>query len=242
MAQDLPLMPKATAVWLVDQTRLTFDQIATFCGLHPLEVKGIADGEVASGIRGRDPILNSELTRDEVKKGEEDSSYQLKILRRKTIVVPKKKRSGPRYTPVSRRQDRPNAILWLVRNHPELTDAQIARLVGTTKPTINGIREGSHWNFSNLKPVDPVSLGLTSQIDLDGAVFKAAKKAGHVAPEPKGATLKPASETVIVDQSELKKAPELGTPDSLAAMAPKEKEDVPDADSVFAAFGDKKDS
>lgn len=241
MAQDLPLMPKATAVWLVDQTALTFDQIASFCGLHPLEVKGIADGEVASGIRGRDPILNSELTRDEIKTAEEDSSYLMKIIRRKAVIVPLKKRASPRYTPVSRRQDRPNAILWLVRNHPELTDAQIGRLVGTTKPTINGIREGSHWNFSNLKPVDPVSLGLTSQIDLDSAVAKAAKKAGHKPSEATGDTLKPASETIIVDQSELKKEPSVSTPDSLAPMAPKEKEAVPDADSVFAAFSSDKD-
>ena len=239
MAQDLPLMPKATAVWLVEQTALTFDQISVFCGLHPLEVKGIADGEVSPGIRGRDPILNNELTRDEIKLGEEDAAYRLKILKRRTVIVPTKKRAGPRYTPVSRRQDRPNAILWLVRNHPEITDAQISRLVGTTKPTIVGIREKSHWNYSNLKPTDPVSLGLTSQIDRDSAVMKAAKKRGHVEVVRESATLKPASETLAEE-----KVGALSTPDSLSPMAPKEKEAVPDADSVFASFssdGDKKD-
>ncbi len=224
MAQDLPLMPKATAVWLVDQTALTFEQISEFCGLHPLEVKGIADGEVAPGIRGRDPILNSELTRDEIKKGEADTAYRLKITQRTTVVA-SKKRSRPRYTPVSRRQDRPNAILWLVKNHPELSDAQISRLVGTTKPTIMSIRDNTHWNKSNLKPVDPVSLGLASQIDLDAAVLKAAKRAGKLAPaKPTGATLKPASETVPT-ATIVQPTPE-----------PKEKEKAQDAASVFAGF------
>lgn len=236
MAQDLPLMPKATAVWLVEQTALTFDQIAEFCGLHPLEVKGIADGEVAPGIRGRDPLLNSELTRDEIKLAEEDASHRMKIMKRRTVIVPTKKRAAPRYTPVSRRQDRPNAILWLVRNHPEITDAQISRLVGTTKPTITGIREKTHWNYSNLKPIDPVSLGLASQIDLDGAVLKAAKKRGHVEVVRESATLKPASETLAEE-----KAAATSTPDSLAPMAPKEKEKAPDADSVFAAFSSDSD-
>ncbi len=204
MAQDLPLMPKATAVWLVDTTALTFDQIATFCGLHPLEVKGIADGEVAAGIRGRDPILNAELSREEIEKAEADPSHQLKILGRRKVAA-EKKRAAPRYTPVSRRQDRPNAILWLVRNHPELSDAQVSRLVGTTKPTIVSIRDKSHWNFSNLKPTDPVSLGLSSQIDLDAAVLKAAKRRGNVPPEATGPTLQPASTTIAEPKEEQKK-------------------------------------
>ncbi len=226
MAQDLPLMPKATAVWLVDQTALTFDQISEFCGLHPLEVKGIADGEVAPGIRGRDPILNGELTRDEIQKAEADGGYRLEITLRKT-VVPQKKRAGPRYTPVSRRQDRPNAILWLVRNHAEMSDAQIGRLVGTTKPTIMSIREKTHWNYNNLKPVDPVSLGLSSQIDLDAAVLKAAKRHGVVVPaQPTGPTLKPASETVGPETAIIVQKPD----------APVKKEKAPDAASVFAGF------
>jgi len=229
MSDNLPLMPKATAVWLVENTALTFDQISTFCGLHPLEVKGIADGEVGAGIRGRNPMLNHELTREEIQKGEDDESYRLKLTKR-TVVMPEKKRSGPRYTPVSRRQDRPNAILWLVRNHPEFSDAQISRLVGTTKPTIVSIREKSHWNFSNLKPVDPVSLGLTSQIDLDTAVQKSAKRrAKLMPPEPTGPTLKPASETL--GQATIVKAP-----------APQEEaKNEPDAASVFAGFSSSSD-
>lgn len=194
MAQDMPLMPKATAVWLVESTALTFDQIANFCGLHPLEVKGIADGEVAAGIRGRDPILNAELTREEIEKGEADTDYELQIMSRRKVAV-EKKRSAPRYTPVSRRQDRPNAILWMVRNHPEISDAQISRLVGTTKPTIVAIRDKTHWNYNNLKPTDPVSLGLTTQIDLDAAVMKAAKRRGNV-PDADSPTLQPASATI----------------------------------------------
>jgi len=227
MSQDLPLMPKATAVWLVDNTALTFDQIATFCGMHPLEVKGIADGEVGAGIRGRNPLLNHELTREEIAKGEADEAYRLKLTKR-TVVVTEKKRSGPRYTPVSRRQDRPNAILWLVRNHPELSDAAISRLVGTTKPTIVSIRDKTHWNFSNLKPVDPVSLGLSSQIDLDRAVQKAAKRRAKMFPaEAEGPTLKPASETTA--------APDLTFLER--QVQKKEEEKAPDAASVFAGFG-----
>jgi len=226
MSDNLPLMPKATAVWLVENTALTFDQISAFCGLHPLEVKGIADGDVGAGIRGRNPMLNHELTREEIKMGEEDSAYRLKLTKR-TVVVPEKKRAAPRYTPVSRRQDRPNAILWLVRNHPELSDAQISRLVGTTKPTIVSIREKTHWNYSNLKPVDPVSLGLSSQIDLDAAVQKASKRRAKMQPaEPTGATLKPASETVAPQAPSILDQP----------MTPKEDEKAPDAASVFAGF------
>lgn len=170
-----PLMPKATAVWLVDNTSLTFDQIAEFCHLHPLEVKGIADGEVATGIKGMDPVVSEQLTRDEIERAEADSNYRMR-LREPTVRMPEqKRRKGPRYTPLSRRHDRPNAILWLLRNHPELKDAQIMRIVGTTKTTIAQVRDRTHWNMAQLAPMDPVTLGLCSQIDLDFEVSRAAK-------------------------------------------------------------------
>ena len=158
MAQQL-LMPKATAVWLVDNTALSFEQIAQFCKLHPLEVKAIADGESAQGIKGLDPIATGQLSRDEIARAEANPNHKLKLSEPK-VRVPDSKRKGPRYTPVSKRQDRPNAILWLVRNHPELKDAQISRLVGTTKSTIEQIRERTHWNSTNLTAMDPVTLGL----------------------------------------------------------------------------------
>ncbi|MDQ3558326.1 MAG: DUF1013 domain-containing protein [Pseudomonadota bacterium] len=169
-------MPKATAVWLVDSTSLTFDQIASFCRLHPLEVKAIADGDSAQGIKGMDPVLAGQLQREEIVKAEADPSYRMKVSEPK-VRVPEVKRRGPRYTPVSKRQDRPNAILWLVRNHAELKDAQIMRLVGTTKPTIQAIRERTHWNSPTLTPTDPVTLGLCSQLELDFEVRKAARTA-----------------------------------------------------------------
>ena len=170
-----PLMPKATAVWLVDNTSLTFEQIAGFCGLHVLEVKGIADGDVAHGIKGMDPITSGQLTRDEILKAEQDSSFHLRLAEPKVEVPEVKTKRGPRYTPVSRRQDRPNAILWLLRNHPELKDSQVMRLVGTTKPTIIAIRERTHWNSPSLQAQDPVTPGLCSQIDLDFEVQRASK-------------------------------------------------------------------
>jgi hypothetical protein len=191
-----PLMPKATAVWLLDNTTLTFDQVAQFCVLHPLEVKAIADGDSAQGIKGMDPILTGQLTREEIEKGEANPSYKLKLLESK-VRVPEVKRRGPRYTPVSKRQDRPNAILWLVRNHPELKDAQIMRLVGTTKPTIQAIRDRTHWNSATLQPTDPVTLGLCSQLELDMEVRKAAKAAPPPA-EPQGARLLSAEETTAL--------------------------------------------
>lgn len=174
----LPLMPKATAVWLVENTALTFDQIATFCGLHPLEVKGIADGEVFQGIVGLDPVTHGQLSQAELDKAQNDPRYQMK-LQETTNPVPRVRSKGPRYTPVSRRQDRPDAIAWLLRHHPELSDAQLCRLIGTTKPTIKAVRDRSHWNSSNIKPVDPVTLGLCSQIELDQAVQKAAERVKH---------------------------------------------------------------
>jgi uncharacterized protein len=193
MAQQL-LMPKATAVWLVDNTSLSFEQIAQFCKLHPLEVKAIADGESAQGIKGLDPISTGQLSRDEIARAEKDTAYKLKLAEPK-VRVPESKRRGPRYTPVSKRQDRPNAILWLVRNHPELKDAQISRLVGTTKSTIEQIRDRSHWNSANLTPMDPVTLGLCSQIDLDMEVEKASKGRPLPTAAEMGATLESARET-----------------------------------------------
>lgn len=170
-----PLMAKATAVWLVDNTTLTFKQIADFCGMHELEVQGIADGDVAAGVKGFDPVGSNQLDPKEIEKGEKDPLYKLR-LKFNAAAVGEDKRRGPRYTPLSKRQDRPNAILWLVKFHPELADAQIARLVGTTKPTIASIRERTHWNIQNMTAVDPVALGLCRQSELDGEVQKAAKK------------------------------------------------------------------
>src|ERR1700739_2653167 len=189
-----PLMPKATAVWLVDNTSLSFDQIAQLCNLHPLEVKAIADGDSAQGIKGLDPVLTGQLTREEISAAEADPNYRLHVADPKVRLPEAKPKKGPRYTPVSRRQDRPNAILWLVRNHAELKDAQIMRLVGTTKSTIDAIRERTHWNSASLTPLDPVTLGLCSQIDLDLEVQRAAKEK-PVPVAAQGATLLPASVT-----------------------------------------------
>src|SRR5215204_5469112 len=190
-----PLMPKATAVWLVENTALSFDQIAQFCNLHPLEVKAIADGDAAQGIKGLDPVLTGQLTREQIADAEANPDTKLKLSEPKVRLPQPKSKKGPRYTPVSRRQDRPNAILWLVRNHPELKDSQIMRLVGTTKSTIAAIRERTHWNASNLTPMDPVTLGLCSQIDLDFEVQRAAKEKPVDAEADRGPTLLPAAAT-----------------------------------------------
>jgi hypothetical protein len=218
---DKPLMPIATAVWLIENTTLTFDQIADFCGLHPLHVKGIADGDVAQGVRGIDPISNHQLTREELEKAEKDTNYRMKLERPKTLVA-EATRKGPRYTPVSKRQNRPDAIAWLVKNHPEVTDAQIAKLLGTTKSTIQAVRTRTHWNSPNLVPQDPVGLGLCSQIDLDAVVKKAAARKARLEPPPPepGPTLAPAKETI--------------------APLPEEEETHPDKvdlDKVFARLG-----
>ena len=223
---NAPLMPKATAIWLVENTSLTFDQIASFCKLHPLEVKGIADGEVGAGIRGADPITSGQLTRDEIARAEKDSGYQLKLAQSK-VVLPQVKRRGPRYTPLSRRQDRPNAILWLVRNHPELKDAQIMRLVGTTKTTLQAIRERTHWNSAQLAPMDPVTLGLCSQIDLDMEVARAAKDA-PIRPEEPSQTLLPAETTTAREPRTTEEV--FGAP---KPAAPREEEEEIDVASVF---------
>jgi len=226
------LMPKATAVWLVENTSLTFDQIADFCNLHPLEVKGIADGEVATGIKGADPVNMGQLTREEIERAQNDPTHRLRLAPPK-VKIPEMKRSkrGPRYTPVSRRQDRPNAILWLLRNHPELKDAQIMRLVGTTKTTIQQIRDRTHWNSSQLQPLDPVTLGLCSQIDLDLEVKRSAKDRPAVAPEPSDDTLLP-TDLSLATQPE---TPESAFRESAGQeREPEREEEQFDADSVFA--------
>lgn len=198
------LMPKATAVWLVDNTSLTFDQIADFCELHPLEVKGIADGEVARDIRGADPIANGQLSRDELDAAEKNEKYRMKAQKSRHAELLKPVKKAPRYTPVSRRQDRPDAIAWFIRNHPEVADSQVARLLGTTKATIDQVRNRQHWNSAQIKPVDPVTLGLATQLELDAVVKKAADKkakddARRGIVEPEGATLRPASEVGLAD-------------------------------------------
>ncbi|MBI2254945.1 MAG: DUF1013 domain-containing protein [Proteobacteria bacterium] len=174
------LMPKATAVWLIENTALSFEQIGAFCGLHPLEVQGIADGEVAIGIVGQDPTGNGQLTPEEIKRCEGDTSANLKMAK-SDIPQPLTRTKGPRYTPVSKRQDKPDAVAWLIRHHPELSDAQVSRLIGTTKQTIAAIRDRSHWNTANLRPRDPVLLGLCTQTDLNAAILKARKAAGKPA-------------------------------------------------------------
>ncbi|MET0241342.1 MAG: DUF1013 domain-containing protein [Sphingobium sp.] len=172
-------MPHATASWLVDNTALAFDQISEFCGLHILEVQAIADETAATKYTGRDPVRAHEISMDEIHRGEADPNYKLKML---SGPDPVRRTKGPRYTPVSKRQDKPDGIAWILRNHPEVSDGAIGKLIGTTRTTIQAIRERSHWNISNITPKDPVTLGLCSQRELDGLVAKAAKKAGIEAP------------------------------------------------------------
>ncbi|MGX7927521.1 DUF1013 domain-containing protein [Tsuneonella sp. HG094] len=173
--QPKPLMPHATATWLVDNTALSFEQIAEFCGLHILEVQAMADDLAGAKYTGRDPVHAGELTNEEIEKGQADSTYSLRM-HKAPVAVSRTK--GPRYTPVSKRQDKPDGIAWILRNHPEVSDAQIGKLIGTTRNTITAIRERSHWNIQNINPKDPVTLGLCSQRELDAMVAKAAKKAG----------------------------------------------------------------
>jgi hypothetical protein len=170
-----PIMAKATAVWLVDNTTISFKQIADFVEMHELEVQGIADGDVAAGVKGFDPISNNQLTQEEIDAAQGDIMHRIK-LKFNAAAEGEEKRRGPRYTPLSKRQDRPASIYWLVKFHPELTDGQVSKLVGTTKPTIQAIRERTHWNISNIQPIDPVALGLCKQSELDEAVQKAAAK------------------------------------------------------------------
>ncbi len=223
------LMPKATAVWLIDNTTLTFDQIADLCGLHHLEVKGIADGDVAENMRGVDPISGGELTREEIQKGEEDPDYRLKTAPSKIAHIPQPKRKGARYTPVARRGDKPDAIAWFIRNHPEVTDPQISKLIGTTKATITNVRDKTHWNSQNIKPVDPVTLGLCSQIELDEVISKASSRRKKMdaerAAQEEGPGLAPAD---AVEQ----------TIDLTEPAAPASDAAEPSADDVFSAFKD----
>jgi hypothetical protein len=187
-----PLMPKATAVWLIDNTSLSFDQIADFCGLHALEIQGIADGEVAVGIVGRDPISNAEVAREEIDRCGADSSGRLVMLEPEIDL--QQRRTGPKYTPLSKRQNRPDAIAWLIKFHPELTDVQVCKMVGTTKPTVVSVRDRSHWNAPNLQPQDPVSLGMCSQTELDEAVQAAAQRLQRKADRERRAAAKSARE------------------------------------------------
>ena len=217
-----PLMPKATAVWLLDNTALSFDQVAEFTKMHPLEIRAIADGDAAQGIKGMDPISTGQLTREEIEKGEADGEYRLKLGESKVTLPSQAKKKGPRYTPVSRRHERPSAILWLVRSHPELKDSQIMRLVGTTKTTIASVRDRTHWNASTLTPMDPVTLGLCSQIELDFEVQRAAKEK-PVSTTYGGATLLPASQTTARHDTD-QEAP---------AAANKSQDDI-NVDAVFA--------
>jgi hypothetical protein len=226
MSDRRPLMPKATAVWLVENTSLSFEQIAEFCGLHVLEVKGIADGDVAQGIKGMDPISNGQLSREEIALAEEDHEHHLTLAEAKVDIPEVKTKKGPRYTPVSRRHDRPNAVVWLLRNHAELKDSQIMRLVGTTKPTIAAIRDRTHWNSANLTPQDPVTLGLCSQTDLDAEVKKAARRLERERKEQEkkvekaGSTLLPTSETTL--------PPGMGPQPDIDIVMPSEPEPMPE--------------
>ena len=233
-----PLMPKATAVWLVENTALSFRQIADFCNLHELEVKGIADGDVAAGIKGLDPVTGGQLTRDEIARAEANPEHRLKILESKVNIQVQKSTGGPRYTPVSRRGDRPDAIVWLLRYHPELPDSAVMKLVGTTKSTIAAVKDRSHWNASNIKPVDPVSLGLCSQLDLDFAVQKAARKSGKgvVSDVAAPRTLIPAAEVegTAAHAAAEAAAAEVAEREPKEPVREREREKEYDADSVFA--------
>ena len=170
---NLPLMPKATAIWLVENTSLSFKQIANFCGMHELEIKGIADGEVGAGIKGLNPITNKQLTKEEIERCSNDTETDLQIIVNEVSTKTEQSKKKKKYTPLSKRQDRPDAVYWLIRNHPELKDSQVARLVGSTKSTIDAIRNRTHWNMANIRPQDPIGLGLCRQIELDEAIAKA---------------------------------------------------------------------
>lgn len=194
------LMPKATAVWLIENTSLAFDQIAAFCALHPLEIQGIANEDVAKGIRGVDPIAGGVLSREEIARGEADPAYKLQALEQMRIDLPQVKKRGARYTPIARRGDRPDAIAWFIKNHPEVPDTKIVKLIGTTKATIEQVRNRTHWNSSQIKPVDPVTIGLCTQIELDAVVADAAAakaRADARAAKAESKTLKAAHETTL---------------------------------------------
>ncbi len=244
---DKPIMAKATAVWLVDNTTISFRQIADFVGMHELEIQGIADGDVAAGVKGFDPVANNQLTQDEITAAEKDPIHKLK-LKYNASAVGEEKRRGPRYTPLSKRQDRPASILWLVKFHPELSDGQISKLVGTTKPTIQAIRERTHWNINSIDPIDPVALGLCKQSELDAAVQKAnAKKA-----KEGGVMTDDERRKLVSTEQSLGMAPEPKMPSSMAGLEsfslsetmddPRDSNaDFSDADSFFNLPDDAED-
>ena len=238
---DRPLMARATAVWLIDHTTLNFRQVGEFCGMHELEVQGIADGDVAQGVKGFDPVANNQLLPEEIKLAEADPSRRLR-LKFNPASVGEEKRRGPRYTPLSKRQDRPAAILWLVRFHPELTDSQISKLVGTTKPTITTIRERTHWNISGIDPIDPVALGLCRQGELDAAVQKAGEKKprdGVVMTDDERRKLVSTQVSLTMAPEPRMAEPRMAAPTAREVFGPSDAEeqarlpDVRDADSFF---------
>ena len=228
MAQ--PLMPHATASWLVENTSLTFQQIAEFCGLHILEVQAIADDTAATKLTGRDPLRSGELTTEEIERGQDDPSYRLQMHREPDKAVRTK---GPRYTPVSKRQDKPDGVAWLIRNPPELSDGQIGKLIGTTRTTIAAIRDRSHWNMANITPKDPVTLGLTSQRELDAAVAKAQKALGATAPTD---TRFDSDREALIQ--ELRAEREQHGRDAEAALAAAEAGESPAPDEIFPGIRD----
>ncbi len=244
------LHPKATAVWLVDNTTLSFKQIADFTGFHELEIQGIADGDVAAGVKGFDPIANNQLEQAEIDKAEKDPLYKMR-LKHNPAARDEDKRRGPRYTPLSKRQDRPAAIYWLVKFHPELADSQIAKLVGTTKPTILTIRERTHWNIQNIQPIDPVALGLCKQSELDAAVAKAAKKQEAVMSDDERRQLVSTEQSLGMDASEPRLPTAIEGLESFSLSDPRGEEedeedtrgdsDFADADSFFNLPGDSDD-
>ncbi len=240
------LHPKATAVWLVDNTTMSFKQIGDFVGMHELEIQGIADGDVATGVKGFDPISNNQLTQEEITAAENNPLFKLK-LKMNSAAAGEEKRRGPRYTPLSKRQDRPASILWLVKFHPELTDGQVSKLVGTTKPTIQAIRERTHWNISNIQPIDPVALGLCKQSELDEAVQKAnARKAaeGSVMSDDERRKLVSTEQSLgMVDEPKIPSAIEGLETFSLGGSDDEEEkpEEILDADSLFNLPGDSDD-
>ncbi|MBP0483836.1 DUF1013 domain-containing protein [Sagittula salina] len=242
------LHPKATAVWLVDNTTLSFKQIADFTGFHELEIQGIADGDVAVGVKGFDPVANNQLEQAEIDRAEKDSLYRMKV-KFNPAARDEDKRRGPRYTPLSKRQDRPNSILWLVKFHPELTDSQIAKLVGTTKPTIQSIRERTHWNIQNMQPIDPVALGLCKQTELDAAVAKAAKDMERVMTDDERRKLVSTEQSLGMDSNEQRLPSNMEGLENFSFSDPRgdddedEKDDnnYLDADSFFNLPGESKD-
>jgi uncharacterized protein len=238
---NLPMMPKATAVWLVDNTTLTFDQVAAFCGLHPLEVQAIADGEVAVGMAGLDPVANDQLTAEEIKRCEADPRGRLELLT-SDMPLPVPRAKGARYTPVSKRQDKPDGIAWLLRTFPELSDAQIGKLLGTTKPTITAIRERTHWNAPNIRPRDPVDLGLCARGELDEAVQRARRRATRRAKDAERAARKAGllpdaapgdAESAVPDDALMGAAHAPAEPAPAPEPEPERRKPAPTAASVF---------